>query len=166
MEEKFSFILFLITITDLYFNYNNNEFPEYHKTRIISDILSLSAVILPFFLIILICCMGCFIYFQWFNNNTAQKCTFAITIICILLMIIFSILSLFIQVYSIYLYFAYDGKNKISKMVIKLLMWCTFINIIIKLFFSICDFISSIKNKKKETEEEMVELENQERYNN
>ena len=166
MEEKFSFILFLITILDLYFNYNSNEFPEYHKARINSDILSLLAVLLPFFLIILVCCMGCFIYFQWFNNHTAQKCTFAITIICILLMIIFSIFSLFIQIYSIYLYFAYDGKNKITKMIVKFLMWCTFINIIIKLFFSICDFISSIKNKKKENEEEMIELENQERDNN
>ena len=101
MEEKFSFILFLITIIDLYFNYNSNEFPKYHKARIISDILSLLAVLLPFFLIILVCCMGCFIYFQWFNNDTAQKCTFAITIICILLMIlsltkIISFLYLFI----------------------------------------------------------------------
>ena len=45
-------------------------------------------------------------------------------------------------------------------------MWWAFININIKLFFSICDFISSLKNKKKESEEEMIELENQERDNN
>ena len=166
MEEKFSFILFIVTIVDLYFNYYANEFPKYHKVRIYSDLFSLLAVLLPIFLILFICCMGCFLYFQWFNNNIAQKCTAVITIICILLVIIFSISSVVIQIYSIYIYFVEDGNSKINKMIIKLLMWVSFINILIKLFFAICDFISSLKKEKKVKEEEqMHELEEQENNN-
>ena len=41
-------------------------------------------------------------------------------------------------------------------------MWITFVNIIIKLFFAVCDFISSLKNKKKEKDEELVELQDKE----
>ena len=162
MEEKFSFFLFLITIIDLYLNYNNNEFPEYHKTRVYSDILSLLSVLFPLFLIITICCMGCLLFFQWFTNNTAQKCTFILTIIFFLLVIVFAISSVYFQIKSIYIYFKYDGTTKIKNGIIKLLMWITFINIIIKLFFAICDFISSLKNKKKEKDEELVELQDKE----
>ena len=159
MEEKFSFILFIITIADLYFNYNTNEFPEYHSLRIKSDILSLLAVLFPIFLVLFICCMGCFLYFQWLNNNIVQKCTGIMTIIFILLIIVFAISSTVIQIYSIYIFFTKDGSSKINKMIIIILMWVTFINILIKLFFAICDFISSLKKERKEKEEEMVELE-------
>ena len=162
MEEKFSFILFLVTVADLYFNYYTNEFPEYHRLRIKSDILTLLAVLLPIILVLFICCMGCFLYFQWLNNNIVQKCTGIITIIFILLIIICAISSTCIQIYSIYIYFKDDGSTKITKLIIKILMWVSFVNILIKLFFAICDFISSLKQKQKEKEEEMVELEQEE----
>ena len=162
MEEKFSFFLFLITIRDLYLNYNNREFPEYHKARVYSDILSLLSVLFPLFLIITICCMGCLLFFQCFTNNTAQKCTFILTIIFFLLVIIFAISSVYYQIKSLYIYFKYDGATKIKSTIIKVLMWITFVNIIIKLFFAVCDFISSLKNKKKEKDEELVELQDKE----
>ena len=162
MEEKFSFILFLITILDLYLNYDNNEFPEYHKARIYSDIFSLLTIFLPLLLVVLICCMGCLIYFKLFNNDIAQNCTYFITIIFILSIIIFAIISIFYQMHSIYIYLQYNGSKKITSMIIKLLMWISFINIIIKLFFVICDFISSLKNKQKQNEEKIFELENKE----
>ena len=162
MEEKFSFLLFIITLLDLYLNYYNNEFPDYHKVRLYSDIFSLLSILVPIFLILFICCMGCFLYFQCLNNNIVQICTFTITIICLLLVIIFSVLSFIFQIYSIYLYFAFDGNLKIKNIIIKVLMYLTLINICAKIFFSICDFISSLKNKKKENEEEIIELENQE----
>ena len=162
MEEKFSFLLFIITIIDLYLNYYNNEFPDYHKARIFSDIFSLLSIFIPIFLICFICCMGCFLYFHFLNNNIVQTCTFPITFICLLLVIIFSFLSFISQIYSIYIYFAFDGSSKIKHTFIKILMWLTIINICVKIFFSICDFISSLKkNNKKENEEEMSELENQ-----
>ena len=95
-----------------------------------------------------------------------QKCTFYVTVICVLSVIIFALISSIIQLYSIYIYFAYDGSSKIQNKIIKILMWISFINIIIKIFFAICDFISSLKkpiNENNEENEKMVELEEQDR---
>ena len=163
MEEKFSFFLFITTILDLYFNYYNTHFPEYRKARIFSDIFSILSVMLPIFLVLFICCMGLCIYFQLANNNIAEKCTYILTILIFLSVIVLSFCSLTMQIYSIYVYMAYDGKNKIKKPIIKLLMWISLINLFIKLFFANCNLISYVKKKKKEeVDEEAEELQNQE----
>ena len=166
MEVKFSILLFIITFADIYFNYYSNEFPEYHKARLYSDFLTLICIFSPVFLVLFICSIGIFLYFQLIDNNMVQKCTFYVTVICVLSVIIFALISSVIQLYSIYIYFAYDGSSKIQNKIIKVLMWISFINIIIKIFFAFCDFISSLKkpiNENNEENEKMVELEEQDR---
>lgn len=158
MEGKFSILLFIITIIDLYFNYKANEFPDYHKARIYSDIFSLLAILFPFILMLFICCNAILLFTECINNNMVEKCTFIMTIFFVLMVIVFAFISSVIQIYSIYLYFEYDGSSKINKIIIKILMWISLISIIIKIFFGICDFISSLKNKN-EKNEEMIELE-------
>jgi len=64
----------------------------------------------------------------------------------------FAISSISTQVYSIYIYYKDNGGEKIKKIIIKLFMWLTLVNTTFKLFFAICDIISSYKNYKKENE--------------
>lgn len=164
MEEKFSILLFFITVADLYFNYYSNDFPEYHNARIYSDILSLICIFTPIFLVLSVCCIGLLLFFHIAEDITIQKCTFCLTLLSVLLVILSAMGSSAIQIYSIYLYFTDDGSTKIQNTIIKYLMWITFINIIIKIFFAFCDCISSVKKNKNENKEEgekMVELEDQ-----
>ena len=153
MEEKISIILFLFSVLDLYYNYNIHEedYENFRKARIYSDLFSLFSIIAPFLLIIFICLMR--------NCKYAQKYLFYIRIICCLLVLLLTIISISFQIYSIKLYFINGNNSIINKIWAKIYIVATLISILIKLFFVICDLISSIKKKKKENEEDMSELE-------
>ena len=78
----------------------------------------------------------------------------------------FALSSISMQIYSFYLYFKGKGGEKITKIIIKILMWLTLVNTTFKLFFTICDIISSYKNYKKGNENndesrQSIELEDQ-----
>ena len=153
MEEKFSFFLFIITVFDIYFNYNIYEFPQYHKARIYSGIFTLSSIFIPFILLIFICFTGCLLYFQLINNDHMRSCTVFITIISSIFVISLSFGSIFYQFYSIYLYFFCGGRSKIKSLMIKLFMAISLMSISIKIFFAICNLISSLKNRKNDSSE-------------
>ena len=149
MEEKFSFLLFILAILDIYFNYNIYEFPQYHIARIYSGILTLSSILIPFLMIIFICLSGCLLFCQLINNVHMHSCTICFSIISSILVINLSLGSLIFQIYSIYLFFSKDGNDKIKSKMIKILMPLCLISIFIKLFFAVCNLISSIKNSNK-----------------
>ena len=149
MEEKFSFLLFIIAILDIYFNYNIYEFPQYHTTRIYSGIFILASIFIPFFMIIFICINGCLLFCQLINNVHMHSCTICFTIISSILVINFSLGSLIFQIYSIYLFLSKDGNNQIKSKMIKIMMPLCLMSIFIKLFFAVCNLISSIKNNNK-----------------
>ena len=146
MEEKFSFLLFIITLFDIYFNYNIYEFPQYHTARIYSGVFTLSSILVPFLLVLFICLMGCLLFCQIINNNHMRSCTICFTIISSILVVNLTLGSLIFQIYSIYIYLIKEGGIKIKTRIIKILMTLSLISIFIKLFFAICNLISSIKN--------------------
>ena len=146
MEEKFSFLLFIITLFDIYFNYNIYEFPQYHTARIYSGVFTLSSIFVPFLLVLFICLMGCLLFCQIINNNHMRSCTICFTIISSILVVNLTLGSLIFQIYSIYIYLIKEGSIKIKTRIIKILMTLSLISIFIKLFFAICNLISSIKN--------------------
>ncbi len=146
MEEKFSFLLFIITLFDIYFNYNIYEFPQYHTARIYSGVFTLSSILVPFLLVLFICLMGCLLFCQIINNNHMRSCTICFTIISSILVVNLTLGSLIFQIYSIYIYLIKEGSIKIKTRIIKILMTLSLISIFIKLFFAICNLISSIKN--------------------
>ena len=149
MEEKFSFLLFIISILDLYFNYYEKDIPPYHKSRILSDIFTITSILTPFILVIFLFITGCLLYCQLINNVHMHSCTVCFTIISSLLVISLSFGSFIFQIYSIYLYLVNDGHNKIKSRMVKFLMPLCLISIFIKIFFAICNLISSVKNKNK-----------------
>ena len=166
MEEKFSILLFIISLIDFYYNYYCNDFPEFHKIRLYSDFLSLICIMVQMLLFLFVFICGCFLYFKYLNNSIVEKCTTIFSNIILLMVIVFAISSISMQVYSIYLYFKGNGSEKITKIIIKILMWLTLVNTTIKLFFTICDIISSYKKYKKENENndesrQSIELEDQ-----
>ena len=163
MGELFTFFLIIVTIADFYYNYNEKDFPDFHKARLYSDFFSFSSILMPLVMMLVICCNAILLMLQWITNATTEKCTLVMTFFYVLLIIIFSVTSTVCQVYSFYLYFKYDGATKITKTIIKILMWISFINGVMQLFYAICDFISLWKKKKNEQKEEMVELEEQDR---
>ena len=161
MANLISFLLFVVTILDLYYNFKAKEFPDYHQKRILSDIFSLVSIILTFFLILFICFMG--ILSNSFDKRLITCCTGMITLLIVFLELIFVISSLLIQIYSIYIYFAYDGNSKIKKPIIKVLMWITLINLVINAFLSIFKKNNdknpnTNENGDNKSEEELVEV--------
>ena len=160
MEEKFSFLLFIIALLDIYFNYNVYEFPQYHRVRIYSGIFTLSSIFIPFLLIIFICLMGCLLFCQLVNNNHMRSCTVCFTIISSICVVNLSLGSLILQVFSIYLYFVSDGSLKIKSRMIKILMVLCLLSIFIKIFFAVCNLVSSLKNSSKsESSEDLTATE-------
>ena len=135
MSNLFSFLLFVVTILDLYYNFNAKDFPDYHQKRILSDIFNLLTIFLPIFLIVFMCIMGCLS--KSFDSKLTACCIGMMTILIGLFEIVLIFLSFLIQVYSIYIYFAYDGNSKIKKPIIKVLMWITLINLVINAILSI-----------------------------
>ena len=65
---------------------------------------------------------------------------------CLFLYLLFLIISSFFGFYyliiSFYLYFAYDGSNKIKNPVIRIFLWITFVTFLIGIFSS-CFFTKS-----------------------
>ena len=161
MREIFTLFLFIVTVADFYYNYNEKEFPDFHRARLYSDLISFLSILLPLVMMLVICLNAILLMVQWINNIIAEKCTLVMTFLYVLLTIFFSFTSSIFQIYSIYLYFKYDGSTKITKTIIKILMWITLINVGIQTFYAICDLISLLKKKKKESNEEMIELEDQ-----
>ncbi len=157
MASKFIYLSTIINFCDIFFNFTVNEFPDYHRARLYSHLFSFITILLPCFLLLFICCMS----LKCLGETMSNICTACGTLICLLGTVISAILSFIIQVYSIYLYFFYDGSTKIKNIPIKILMWLSFIGICYNLCFSASDFTSSLKKKKNENEENMVELKNE-----
>ena len=115
------YLLFLIfPIIELYCNYNVKDFPEFHDKRIKFDICSFFASLFPLLLIISFLCGPCCLC------------------IYIILLIVVSISGLYYTIISFYLYFAYDGANRIKSRSIRILLWISFINFLINLFSNCC----------------------------
>ena len=157
MEEKFSFLLFIISILDIYCNYNVQDIPQYHKARIYSDTFTILSILTPFLLVIFLFITGCLLYCQLINNVHMHSCTVCFTIITSILIINLSLGSLIFQIYSIYIYLIKDGHNKIKSRMNKFLMPLCLISIFIKIFFAVCNLISSIKNNNKSDSSENTE---------
>ena len=149
MEEKFSILLFILTILDIYYNYNVKELPQYHKFRIYSDIFTLSAILIPFILILFISFLCCLLYCKLLNNDHMHSCTICFTIISSICVVNLSLGSIILQIYSIYVYFVNDGGEKIKSRIIKVLMVLSLISNFIKIFFAVCNLISALKNSSK-----------------
>ena len=166
MEGKFSFLLFIIAILDIYFNYHINDFPQYHKTRLYSGILTLASILIPFLFVMFICLFSSFLFCQLINNNHMNSCTNFFKIISSILVFNLSLGSLIFQIYSIYLYLVKGGNNKIQSVMIKILLPLYLISIIIKSFFAGRNLMITIQNKKKsdnnENNEELTDTELQE----
>ena len=158
MEGQFSFLLFIIAILDIYFNYNMTDFPQYHKSRIYSGLFTLASILIPFLLVIFICFMGCFLFCQLINNIHMYSFTNCFKIITSTLVVNLSLGSIIFQIYSVYLYLFKEGNTKIKSVMIKILMPLCLISIFIKLFFSVYNLISLIKNDNKNISNENNEL--------
>ena len=109
------FIFLIIAIVDLYLNYNAKDFPEYHEKRVKCNICSLLFSLLSITIILSAFC--------------GPVC------ICLncLLVFILSFAGLYYSIYSFYLYFAYDGSNRIKNQAIRILLWISFVSFIINL---------------------------------
>ena len=149
MEEKFSILLFILTILDIYYNYNVYELPQYHKSRIYSGIFTISSILIPFILILFMCFLGCLLFCKFINNDHMHSCTICFTIISSICVVNLSFGSAIFQIYSIYVYLVNDGGTKIKSRIIKILMLLSLISIFIKIFFAVCNLISSLKNSSK-----------------
>ena len=128
-SSYFVYCLFLIiSIVDLYINYNEKYFPEYHEKRVKFNVCGLLANIMTIFLII------------------ASRCGPG----CVCLVIIIFLIIIFAGVYyaisSFYLYFAYDGSTKIKKPIIRIFLWISFLSFIINLCSSCFNSRSSSTN--------------------
>ena len=156
MSNLFSFLLFVVTIVDLYYNYDAKEFPDYHHKRILSDIFNLLTIFLPIFLIVFMCIMGCLS--KSFDSKLTACCIGMMTILIGLFEIVLIFLSFLIQVYSIYIYFAYDGNSKIKNPIIKVLMWITFINLFINLILSFSKKQTKTNENEDNKNEELAEV--------
>ena len=71
----------------------------------------------------------------------------------LVLLIILSFSGLYYLIISFYLYFAYDGSNKIKNPVIRIFLWITFVTFIIGIFSS----CFSSKSEKKDSNDNELE---------
>ncbi len=126
----------LIAIIDLYVNYNETYFPEYHEKRVKFNIICLFIYFNPFFLIIFAIFCGCCLC------------------IYIIVLIILAIASFYYLISSFYLYFAYDGANRIKNPVIRIFLWITFLSFVINIISCIFARKSNKKDLNIEFEEE------------
>ena len=135
------FILLLITIADLYLNYNAKDFPEYHEMRVKCNICSLLFSLLSITILLSVFC--------------GPVC------ICLncMLVILFSLVGFYYLIYSFYLYFAYDGSNKIKNQAIRILLWISFVNFIINLCSSCCNTRSGSESPSSDSNQ--IEMEEQ-----
>ena len=146
MEVKFSILLFILTVFDIIYNYKGKELRQYHKVRLYSDIFTIASIVIPFISILFICFLGCLLLCKLIKNNHMQSCTHCLSIISSICVFNVSLGSLILQIYSVYVYFVNDGGEKIKSKIIKVLMVLSLISIFIKIFFAVCNLISSLKN--------------------
>ena len=146
MEVKFSILLGILTVFDIIYNYKGKEVPQYHQVRFYSDIFTIASIVIPFISILFICFLGCLLLCKLIKNNHMQSCTHCLSIISSICVFNVSLGSLILQIYSVYVYFVNDGGEKIKSKIIKVLMVLSLISIFIKIFFAVCNLISSLKN--------------------
>ena len=146
MEVKFSILLFILTVFDIIYNYKGKELPQYHKVRLYSDIFTIASIVIPFISILFICFLGCLLLCKLIKNDHMHSCTHCLSIISSICVFNVSLGSLIFQIYSVYVYFVNDGGEKIKSRIIKVLMVLSLISIFIKIFFAVCNLISSLKN--------------------
>ena len=138
MRNKFNihYLYIIISIIDLYINYNEQYFPEYHEKRVKYNIICLLTYLAPVLLIISTllgpCCLC--LYF--------------------LFLIILYLSGFYYLIISFYLYFAYDGSNKIKNPVIRIFLWITFLTFLLELF-STC--LGPLSKKKDSNDNELEE---------
>ena len=146
MEVQFSLLLGILTVFDIIYNYKGKELPQYHKVRLYSDIFTIASIVIPFISILFICFLGCLLLCKLIKNDHMQSCTHCLSIISSICVFNVSLGSLILQIYSVYVYFVNDGGEKIKSRIIKVLMVLSLISIFIKIFFAVCNLISSLKN--------------------
>ena len=146
MEVQFSLLLGILTVFDIIYNCKGKELPQYHKVRLYSDIFTIASIVIPFISILFICFLGCLLLCKLIKNAHMQSCTHCLSIISSICVFNVSLGSLIFQIYSVYVYFVNDGGEKIKSRIIKVLMVLSIISIFIKLFFAVCNLISSLKN--------------------
>ena len=123
-KSNIYFLYIIISIIDLYINYNEQYFPEYHEKRVKFNIICLLIYLAPIFAII--------------SALWGPCCVF----LYLLFLIILSFFGFYYLIISFYLYFAYDGSNKIKNPVIRIFLWITFVTFLIGIFSS-CFFTKS-----------------------
>ena len=115
------YLFFLILpIIELYSNYNVKDFPEFHDKRIKFDICSIFASLFPILFIMSLLCGPC--------------------CLCIYIVLLFtaSIAAIYYTIVSFYLYFAYNGGNRIKSRTIRILLWMSLINFLINFISNCC----------------------------
>ena len=131
------FLYIIISIIDLYINYNEQYFPEYHEKRVKYNIICLFIYLAPIFLVISALFGSC--------------CLF----LCSLFLIIIYISGFYYLIISFYLYFAYDGSNKIKNPIIRIFLWITFLTFLLGIFSGCSSSNSDYKkNNANELEEQ------------
>ena len=125
-------IYLILPIIELILNYNATYFPEFHEARIKFDICAIFVILIPFMLIISILC------------GPFCLCIYSISLI------IFSLAALYYAIVSFYLYFAYNGGERIKSTPIRILLWISFINFLINLLSSCCCTSPSSQKENKE----------------
>ena len=123
-KSNIYFLYIIISIIDLYINYNEQYFPEYHEKRVKFNIICLLIYLAPIFAII--------------SALWGPCCVF----LYLLFLIMLSFFGFYYLIISFYLYFAYDGSNKIKNPVIRIFLWITFVTFLIGIFSS-CFFTKS-----------------------
>ena len=135
MSAKYlSLLSIIISIIDLYINYNEQYFPEYHDKRVKFNIICLLLYLAPILLIISALC------------GPVCLCLFAV------FLIILAVSGFYYLIVSFYLYFVYDGSNRIKNPVIRIFLWISFLTYFTGLF-SICFCPNS--NKKESNDNEL-----------
>ena len=137
MVTIFLYLLTLIQIVDLYINYNAKDFPEYHEKRVKFNICSLIITLMPLLILIFIFCGPCGVCF------------------CITFLIVIGFAGVYYEISSFYLYFAYDGSNKIKNPVIRIFMW-------ISLFIFLANLCSNGRRYPSSTKKESDNIEMEE----
>ena len=118
-NTRYHILGLIITIIDLYINYNAKDFPAFHEARVKFNEYSLLTTIILIVMIISILC-GIILVFVLF--------------ICL---IIIASCCFYFAIFSFYLYFAYDGWNRINNPFIHIFLWISFFSYAIN-FFEIC----------------------------
>ena len=126
------FIFLFITIFDLYINYNEKDLPEYHEKRVKFNICGLFIYSLAILYLIPALCGPYF------------KCLIGT------LILIIAFCGFYYAITSFYVYFSYDGGNKIKNPYIRTMLWISFISFIISFVSGCCN--SQTSSDKKDSE--------------